>query len=604
MPYASKHVLNLGSSLGNAVIAPLLAGAQRLVFLGLALDAFFETQGLEHGQALGTWVCLVCVDFFARVVDIEHFFKVVSIVLVYNDASRQRASAADKRRPIHEKIGYDGQCSSFRWHNICFATCNTLFIHIMQTLSIQHGTLVTMDQYRRVLGDSWVHVQDGRIVALGVHAESVPPPADRVIDARGKVVLPGFINAHTHVNQILLRGGPSHGRQLYDWLFNVLYPGQKAMRPEDVAVAVRLYCAEAVRSGITTINDNADSAIYPGNIEAAMAVYGEVGVRVVYARMFFDRMDGRIQGYVDALKARSPQVELCSIMEETAVAKDRITALSDQYHGTAGGRISVWPAPAITPAVTVEGMRWAQAFARDRAVMWTLHMAESDHDERLHWMSPAEYMECYGLLDERLQVAHCVYFDRKDVRLLHRHNVKVASQVVSNAYLGSGVAPVPEMVERGMAVGIGTDDGNCNDSVNMIGDMKFMAHIHRAVHRDADVLTPEKILEMATIDGARSLGMDHEIGSIETGKRADLILLDLRHPQTTPHHHLAATIVFQAYGNEVDTVLIDGNVVMENRRLSFLPPERELAFLEEAQSRATAILQRANMVANPAWRSL
>jgi cytosine/adenosine deaminase-related metal-dependent hydrolase len=127
------------------------------------------------------------------------------------------------------------------------------------------------------------------------------------------------------------------------------------------------------------------------------------------------------------------------------------------------------------------------------------------------------------------------------------------------------------MVERGMAVGIGTDDGNCNDSVNMIGDMKFMAHIHRAVHRDADVLTPEKILEMATIDGARSLGMDHEIGSIETGKRADLILLDLRHPQTTPHHHLAATIVFQAYGNEVDTVLIDGNVVMENRRLSFLP---------------------------------
>ena len=478
------------------------------------------------------------------------------------------------------------------------------WIHIMQTLSIQHGTLVTMDQYRRVLGDSWVHVQDGRIVALGVHAESVPPPADRVIDARGKVVLPGFINAHTHVNQILLRGGPSHGRQLHDWLFNVLYPGQKAMRPEDVAVAVRLYCAEAVRSGITTINDNADSAIYPGNIEAAMAVYGEVGVRVVYARMFFDRMDGRIQGYVDALKARSPQVELCSIMEETAVAKDRITALSDQYHGTAGGRISVWPAPASTPAVTVEGMRWAQAFARDRAVMWTLHMAESDHDERLHWMSPAEYMECHGLLDERLQVAHCVYFDRKDVRLLHRHNVKVASQVVSNAYLGSGVAPVPEMVERGMAVGIGTDDGNCNDSVNMIGDMKFMAHIHRAVHRDADVLTPEKILEMATIDGARSLGMDHEIGSIETGKRADLILLDLRHPQTTPHHHLAATIVFQAYGNEVDTVLIDGNVVMENRRLSFLPPERELAFLEEAQSRATAILQRANMVANPAWRSL
>ena len=119
----------------------------------------------------------------------------------------------------------------------------------MQTLSIQHGTLVTMDQYRRVLGDSWVHVQDGRIVALGVHAESVPPPADRVIDARGKVVLPGFINAHTHVNQILLRGGPSHGRQLHDWLFNVLYPGQKAMRPEDVAVARQAVVAVVAEHG-------------------------------------------------------------------------------------------------------------------------------------------------------------------------------------------------------------------------------------------------------------------------------------------------------------------------------------------------------------------
>jgi atrazine chlorohydrolase/5-methylthioadenosine/S-adenosylhomocysteine deaminase/melamine deaminase len=461
-----------------------------------------------------------------------------------------------------------------------------------------------MDPGRQLLYDAWVHIEDSHITSIGKHSEQAPPVADKIIDSRGKVLLPGFINAHTHVSQIMLRGGPSHGRQLYDWLFNVLYPGQRALSPEDVSVAVKLYCMEAIRSGITTINDNVDSAIYPGNVEAAMSVYRETGVRAIYARMFFDRIDPKITSYIETLKARAPRTEMCSIKEETDTAIERIKKIFREYHGAAEGRISVWPAPAITPAVTVEGMKWAQEFARENNIMWTLHMAETDHDERIHWMSPTEFMECHGLLDARLQVAHCVFSDRKDIRLLQRHHVKVASQVVSNAYLGSGLAPIPDMVERGITVGIGTDDANCNDSVNMIGDMKFMAHLHRAFHRDADVLTPERILEMATIDGARSIGMEKEIGSVEPGKKADLILIDLSHPQTTPHHNIAATLVFQAYGNEVDTSIINGQVVMENRELAFIPPSSEKTFLAEAQARSRDAVNRAHMISDPVWRSL
>jgi len=175
------------------------------------------------------------------------------------------------------------------------------------------------------------------------------------------------------------------------------------------------------------------------------------------------------------------------------------------------------------------------------------------------------------------------------------HDVKVAHNPVSNLYLASGVAPITKMVSNGVTVGIGTDDANCNESVNMIQAMKIAALSQRGANYDASALTSEKVVEMATIDGARALGLEDEIGSLETNKKADIILIDADCPQLLPLHHIPNGLVYQAYGTEIETVIVDGSIVMEDRKLSFLDEKEEKAFYKEAQKRSVDIAKRARL---------
>jgi atrazine chlorohydrolase/5-methylthioadenosine/S-adenosylhomocysteine deaminase/melamine deaminase len=421
-------------------------------------------------------------------------------------------------------------------------------------------------------------------------------------------VLPGLVNAHTHVPQILLRGGASHDRSLLDWLFNVLYPGLAAYSVDDLRVAALLYCAEALRSGITTIVDNEDAGPDPDRFEevarASIEAFQTSGIRAIYAKMFFDLTREEMNPLVGALMAKEPRVKHVDITAPTERILEGLERLIRVHHGSGDGRIQVWPAPTIPLVLSERGMHASQELAKRFGTMWTMHVSEDAVERRVHWMNTPEYLHNIGALDDRLLAVHCIHIDRRDVRLLAQHDVKVSTQAVSNSYLASGIAPVPDMLAQGMTVGMGTDDGNCNDSVNLLSDMKVLALVHRASTRDPSVITPEKILEMATIDGARALGMESLIGSLEPGKKADVILVDLRHPQTTPAHDLPATLVFQAYGNEVDTVLVNGKVVMRGRELAFLPRPEEHSFYQEASQRAEGILQRAGIEGRRPWRVL
>jgi cytosine/adenosine deaminase-related metal-dependent hydrolase len=206
-----------------------------------------------------------------------------------------------------------------------------------------------------------------------------------------------------------------------------------------------------------------------------------------------------------------------------------------------------------------------------------------------------EYLRNIGALDRRLLAAHCVHVSPRDLRWLAQYQVKVSTQVSSNSYLGSGIAPLPAMLAQGLTVGIGTDDANCNDAVNPFAEMRLLSHLHRAHQADAEVIDPETLLEMATLDGARALGMEREIGSLEVGKKADVVLINLRHPQMTPHNNLSATLVFQAQGHEVDSVWVDGQALMRNRQLRFLPTSEEPSFYQDAQDRSLALSRRARI---------
>jgi cytosine/adenosine deaminase-related metal-dependent hydrolase len=192
----------------------------------------------------------------------------------------------------------------------------------------------------------------------------------------------------------------------------------------------------------------------------------------------------------------------------------------------------------------------------------------------------------------------------RDLKLLKKYDVKVVNNVVSNMFLGSGIAPVSKMVDLGITVGLGTDDANCNNSTNMLVDMKFAALAQKARQLDAAALSAEKVLEMATIDGAKTLGLENEIGSLEPGKRADLIILDMEAPHLKPCHHIPSTIVYQARGTEVEAVMIDGKWLMQNRRPLFLTDfEQEKKVLADAQRVSLAVLKRAGMehLKNRGW---
>src|SRR6266508_2399086 len=473
-------------------------------------------------------------------------------------------------------------------------------------LAVINATILTLDPERRVIEGGSIAVDEGQIVAAGGPGSVEVEGAGRVIDAGGKVLMPGFVNAHTHAIHNLLRGGLSDDRVLYDWLLNVLYPGVRAYTAEDAGVAARLFCVEAIRAGITTVVDNADYGRLDHLADATIETYKQMGMRAIYARMFSDYTPPELIPYIEAIEAKEPDVQHePEPVEETAAALDSISRLIQRHHGAADGRIQVWPSPGIAIFTSREGLLGAKDLARRNGTMLTIHVAESKFDAQQHGVSAVEYLASIGFLGPEVLCGHCVQLDDNDIRMFKVLDVKVSNNVVSNMFLASGIAPVAKLVLAGVTVGIGTDDCNCNGSVNMLADMKFAALAQKVKYGNSAAITAEKVVEMATIDGARAVGLDEQIGSIEVGKKADVILLDLNHPQAVPRFSVPSVLVYPAYGNEVDTVVVDGQVLMEGRRLTSMTAEEEAELLVAAQSAAESVVERAGMqrIRDRGWKS-
>ena len=466
----------------------------------------------------------------------------------------------------------------------------------MSAVAIVDARVLTMDDERRDLERATVLVEDGEIVAVGSNVEI--PVGSRVIEAAGRAVIPGLVNAHTHVPQILLRGGYSHDRPLYEWLYNVLYPGLSVYENDDIRCATLLFATEALMNGVTTIVDNEDAGTRSMVSTAASTVEAlvESGIRAVYARMFADQPAPGFEDYLGAVRAKAPDVPDSDIFVDT----DRVLADLDEivrrYDRAGEGRIRVWPSPAIPGIVSRRALQRSRQIARERGTMWTMHVAEDERERVQHMMGAVEYLDSVGALNERLLAAHCIDVSDREIRLLAESGTRVSTQPASNAFLGAGVAPVPRMLRAGIPMGIGTDDANCSDAVDLFGSMKLLALLHRAVSRDPGAISPQRVVEMATIEGARVLGMDDLIGSIEVGKRADLVILDLEEPRMTPAADLYAALVFLQPTVAVRTVIVDGRVVVERGVPTFLGADGDLAALvREASERSRGIADRARL---------
>ena len=436
----------------------------------------------------------------------------------------------------------------------------------MVDIILSGGVVATLDEQRRVLDPGSVAIDGTDIVAVGDPEEvRAAYEADRVIDASGHVVIPGLVNTHVHVPDILYRGR-GKARGLHDWLFNVKHPFMAAMDPEDHALAADLYCRESLQKGITTFVENAGGL---GNgydaetIRAKLAVYDDAGVRNVYAHGFLDsESDAAFESFAETQRRKEPDVVHASEPPlETSAALDRVESLIEEYHAP-DGRQSIWPGPFLAWGVSPEGLQGAYDIAERHDVMTTTHTAESPIQER-NLATSVEYLESVGYLGERTLLGHCVQVDAADVRRLARTETKVAHNVATNCSLATGIAPVPDMQAAGVTVGLGTDNIAHNDTANLVADMRVAALVHKVDWRDPEPMPAQRVLEMATIDAARAIGRGDELGSLESGKRADVVCLDLDHPHLTPYTDIASLLVYQATGTEVSTVVCDGDVVVE-----------------------------------------
>lgn len=431
----------------------------------------------------------------------------------------------------------------------------------MADILLRDGYIITMDAQRRVFELGSVAIEGDRISAVG---KEVRERADVVIDASGKAVLPGIINAHTHLSMTLLRG-VADDMPLMEWLENKIWPIERNLRGQDCCAGALLGCLEMIKSGTTCF---ADQYFFMKDVANAVE---EAGIRGVLSYGIIERDDPERRK--SELQAGEKLVKEC--------------------HGTANGRILTMFGPHASYTCSPECLMQVKELAKKYKVGIHTHISESrDEVERVtkkYGRRPVEHLDAIGFLGPEVLAAHCVWLTEQEISILREHGVKPVHSPVSNMKTASGVAPVPEMLAAGIPVALGTDGAASNNALDMFNEMKFAALLNKVHKLDPTAVPAQAVLEMATINGAIALGMQDEIGSLEVGKKADVLLVDLKKPHFVPLHNVVSHLVYNAVGSDVDTVIVDGEILMRERKVLTVDEDK---VLEEAQRASDNLLAR------------
>jgi 5-methylthioadenosine/S-adenosylhomocysteine deaminase len=451
---------------------------------------------------------------------------------------------------------------------ICLPTAVAAQTKQAADLMISGGTVVSMDGTRTIYDDGAVAVVGDAIAAVGPRTEVEGQyQARQTIDAHGKLVLPGFINGHTHVPMTLFRG-LHDDVTLDDWLHKYIFPAEaKNVNEEFVRWGTRLAAAEQIRSGITTFAD-----MY--YFEDAIAEETKAaGMRGVLGETFIDfpapdnKSEAQMLAYTEKFLQRWQGDPL----------------------------IHAAPAPHSIYTCSQKTLRDAAALARKYHAPILIHVAEMkkewDDSEKQNGASPVQYLDRLGILGDDVVAAHCIFVDEADRKTLAQRLVGCVHNPSSNMMLASGVAPVPEMRAAGVAVGLGTDGpAGSNNDLDLMEEMDLAAKLAKITKMNPLALNAPAAVEMATIDGARALHMDKEIGSLEKGKKADVILISLEEPNAVPMYDIYAQLAYALKASDVETVVIGGRIVMRNHKLLTVNEEQAMAKAREYKKKIAASL--------------
>jgi 5-methylthioadenosine/S-adenosylhomocysteine deaminase len=436
----------------------------------------------------------------------------------------------------------------------------------MTDIVVSGGAVVTVDDDFTLHDTGWVHVSDDRIAALG---EGDPPTdvlarADRHIDATGGAVMPGMVNAHTHLFQTFFRG-LADDKPLLDWIRECIWPGAVHLDCSSAGIAATLGMVENLRTGVTTVIDHQYVHVDEQIDDAVCTAADELGIRFLLARGWADR------NYEPQLTETAQQII------------DRTRTVRDRWHGHDNDRIRVELAPLIPWGCSDEVMQSTVAEARSWGAGTHIHCAESAEEVEMslseRGMRHVEWLESLGVLGPDFQLAHSVWLDDAELDLIAERDAVVVHCPVSNMYLASGVTRILDMRARGIRIALASDGPGSNNRQDMFEVLKTTVLLQKVHHLDAMALQPEDVLVMACRGGAAALG-DDSIGSIEPGKRADLVVVDLQSVFTAPVHRVASALVFCASPANVTHVMVDGRLLIDGGMLTVVDEDALIASAE------------------------
>ena len=438
-----------------------------------------------------------------------------------------------------------------------------------KSILIKHGTIVTMDQDGSVIrGD--LLIRDGRIASIG---KNLKETTDEIVDASGCAVLPGFVQSHIHLCQTLFRGA-ADDLSLIDWLKKRIWPMEAAHTTQSIRAAAQLGIAELIKGG-TTCGLTMETVRHT---EEVFRVVEETGFRATVGKCMMDKND-------------VPP----DLRENTVDSIRESLKLFDEWHGKAGDRIHCCFAPRFAVSCTRELLTEVSTLAKKHRAIIHTHASENRNEcemvESETGMRNVAYLDSLGIAGSHVVLAHCIHLDPEEMETLTQTKTNVAHCPSSNLKLGSGLARIAEMLARRIPVSLGADGAACNNRLDMFTEMRTAALLQKLAH-GPEVLPAARVLRLATIDGAGALGLEQEIGSLEVGKRADVIVVDLNNAHAVPVIDVVSTLVYSAQSSDVQTTIIDGELVMRDRKLLTLNEE---SVIDDADREAKALMDRAGV---------
>ncbi len=429
---------------------------------------------------------------------------------------------------------------------------------------VHNGTVLTVNEPFEILEGGLVCMVDGRLERIEARAPNQPLPyALQIVDAQGGIIMPGLVNTHTHAPMTLFRG-LADDLPLMTWLNDYIFKAESRwLNPETVYKATRLACAEMLLSGTTTC---CDGYFFEDSVATAME---ESGMRSVLG-----------QGIVDFPAPGVPE-------------PDKNVAEAVRFIHRWQGRTGL-----ISPGLFCHSpytcsdktLKQARSVADEAEALFQIHVAETQSEvvqvREKHRLSPIQYLDRLGILNSKTLVVHAIWVDEADIETMAGSNIAVSVTTESEMKLASGVAPVPKFLKRGLAVGLGTDGCASNNNLDMFQEMDLAAKLYKVNDMDPTVLNARQVLMLATKWGADALGLGEQIGSLEVGKRADLIIVDTHKPHLTPMYDPISHLVYAVSGSDVRDVIIDGRLVVRDRTVLTIPVED---VMEEVQRLARKI---------------